>query len=257
MNELIVGMGEIGNALMQVLSRDDTATMFAFDIKDMKFHSVRRDVKYMYQWKIYYMHVCFPYSDTFEHDVLGYIKRFEPKVVIIHSTVLPGTTAKLQGMAKIPIVFSPVRGVHQSMVDDLRYYTKYISSIRRRCLDSIRKHFFKAGMSVGIYRDPTDLEYAKILCDTTYYHVLLAYNQWTHILAKRHKLDFDELWRFTGEIHTKLGNRPRMFFDDKGIGGHCVIQNTKLLNSLLDDELLNLLLRINDEVVMEGENDKT
>ena len=252
MNELIVGMGEIGNALMQVLSRDDTATMFAFDIKDMKFHSVRRDVKYMYQWKIYYMHVCFPYSDTFEHDVLGYIKRFEPKVVIIHSTVLPGTTAKLQGMAKIPIVFSPVRGVHKTMVDDMLYYRKFISSLKNSVLEDVKKRFNKSGMIVGTYGDPTTLEYAKILCDTTYYHILIAYNQWTHLVAKRRGLDFDELWEFAYDIDRKLGNRPVMFFDKKGIGGHCVIQNTKLLQTIHDDPLLQLLLSINDEVVNEG-----
>ena len=42
------------------------------------------------------------------------------KAVIIHSTVKPGTTKIIQEKSEIPVLFSPVRGVHRRFLDDVK-----------------------------------------------------------------------------------------------------------------------------------------
>jgi hypothetical protein len=86
-------------------------------------------------------------------------------------------------------------------------------------------------MVTARYTSPLALEYAKLLCDTSYYGWLIVYAQRTKMLCDRVGVDYDELWRFADEIHSALGNRPKLF-PGTGIGGHCVLPNLELL----DDE---------------------
>ena len=48
------------------------------------------------------------------------------------------------------------------------------------------------------------------------------------------------MWTFSDEIHTLLGNRPKMF--PGFIGGHCVIPNLQLINN----QTLNIIKEINN-----------
>ncbi|MCV0373437.1 MAG: hypothetical protein K5793_07790 [Nitrosarchaeum sp.] len=68
--------------------------------------------------------------------------------------------------------------------------------------------------------DPLTLELAKIIVDTTYYGWLINYAQLSNMIAKKHGVDYDEMWEFSDEIHKFLGNRPKMF--PGFIGGHCL-----------------------------------
>ena len=47
--------------------------------------------------------------------------------VIIHSTVKPRTTEIIQKQFDIPILFSPVRGVHTRFLEDVKRYTKFVA----------------------------------------------------------------------------------------------------------------------------------
>ena len=55
------------------------------------------------------------------------IKKFEPEIVVIHSTISPSTTTTLQSKLKIPVLYSPTRGVHKRMLYDLKRYTKFFT----------------------------------------------------------------------------------------------------------------------------------
>ena len=52
-------------------------------------------------------------------------KKFHPKGIVIHSTIKPGTTEKLQKKLPIPIIYSATRGVHKRMLNDLKKYIKF------------------------------------------------------------------------------------------------------------------------------------
>ncbi len=204
MTDLIVGMGEIGTALKQLLEMRGFPCD-SYDIKCLTTQCGPYD----------FIHICIPFNDNFKSEVL-YWKDFGK--VIIHSTVKPGTSAKLG------VIYSPIRGVHASMLEDLMYYSKYYSGDVN---DDIEERFH----NVRHVKDSTELETTKILVDTTYYGWLIAYRKYVDS-----KYDVD--WSFAGEIHHKLGNRPIMYNDGKPIGGHCVVQNLDLINDDLFKQLI-------------------
>jgi len=88
--------------------------------------------------------------------------------------------------------------------------------------------------------NPITLELSKIICDTSYYGWLINYAQMSKMIAKKYKVDYDEMWSFSDEIHKFLGNRPKMF--PGFIGGHCVIPNLQLI----DEHSLNQINDINN-----------
>jgi hypothetical protein len=61
------------------------------------------------------------------------------------------------------------------------------------------------------------------------------------MIAKKHGVNYDEMWSFSDEIHKFLGNRPKMY--PGFIGGHCVIPNLDLIN----DKTLNIIREINSD----------
>jgi len=83
------------------------------------------------------------------------------------------------------------------------------------------------------------LELAKIICDTSYYGWLINYAQLSNMIAVEHRVNFDEMWSFSDEIHKYLGNRPKMY--PGFIGGHCVIPNLDLIHN----KTLDLIKQIN------------
>ena len=88
--------------------------------------------------------------------------------------------------------------------------------------------------------DPLTLEFAKIVVDTSYYGWLINYAQISNMIARKHGINYDEMWSFSDEIQKYLGNRPKMY--PGIIGGHCVIPNL----SLIKEKDLNQIKKIND-----------
>ena len=99
--------------------------------------------------------------------------------------------------------------------------------------------------------NPLTLELAKILVDTSYYGWLINYAQLSDMIAKKHHVDYDEMWSFSDEIHKYLGNRPKMF--PGFIGGHCVIPNLELI----DEDALWQIDKINNIYTKKVKNAKS
>lgn len=205
--DLIIGFGEIGQAIKTLLEKRG----FKCDTLDLEeLHSL--DPKYDF------IHICFPYSNDFISHVRDYQKEFSSENFVIHSTVKPGTSAALD------ISYSPVRGVHASMVEDLIYYIKYYAGKQS-------KEFEKRFRNTKFVDDITRLEATKILVDTTYYGWLIAFRKIVDDNASVY-------WEFAEEIQEKLGNRPIMYNDHKPIGGHCVVPNLDLIDIQLFKQVI-------------------
>jgi UDP-N-acetyl-D-mannosaminuronate dehydrogenase len=226
--DVVVGMGEIGSAFYQVL-RKGGVEVYGFDIEKEK-------CKGKEPTKADVLHICIPFCeyDSFKEVVAKYFLKFEPKEIIIHSSVEPETTEKIKHLCcESIVVYSPFRGVHSRISFDMIRYTKYWAGDKEPELfiDEMRR----AKVKIEPWNDTsTSLELAKLLMDVTYYGWLIIFAQHVKVEADRYGVDEKKLWLFTEEIHKYLGNRPRMF-SGKGIGGHCVMQDKALLNdSFLD-----------------------
>ena len=189
-----------------------------------------------------YLHVCLPGELTgFTNIVLNWMDKIKNiQVVIIHSTVKPGTTKIIQEKSSIPILFSPVRGVHRRFLNDIKKYTKFISFDGIEIDSKIKIDLENRFEKIDWMSTTKTAELAKILVDTTYYGWLINYAQITKMICEKENVDFDEMWKFADEIHENLGNRPKMF--PGIIGGHCVIPNL----DLIEYENLDMIKKINE-----------
>ena len=183
-------------------------------------------------------------------------RKFEPEILVIHSTISPNTTTILQSKLKIPVIYSATRGVHKRMQYDLKRYTKFfaISNTAPKKQFAIRefnKIMKKSGIHTKQMSKPETLELGKIICDTSYLGWLINYAQLSNMIAIQHGVDFDEMWTFSDEIQKFLGNRPKMF--PGFIGGHCVIPNLDLMHN----QTLDLIKKINTKYEKSVKNSKS
>ena len=107
MTDVILGMGEVGQTLFDLLV-DRKFDCVGIDLDDSKCkkYSENEVIK-----NPEYLHVCLPGELTgFTDIVLDWIDKIKNiQVVIIHSTVKPGTTKIIQEKLTIPILFNGVR----------------------------------------------------------------------------------------------------------------------------------------------------
>ena len=238
MTDIILGMGEVGETLFDLLV-DRKFDCIGIDLDNSKCKNYTEN-------KIIenpqYLHVCLPGElEKFTDIVIEWIDKIKNiQVVVIHSTVKPGTTKNIQERSSIPILFSPVRGVHRRFLDDIKKYTKFISFDNTEINSEIKKDLENRFEKVDWMSTTKTAELAKILVDTTYYGWLINYAQITKMICEKENVDFDEMWKFADEIHENLGNRPKMF--PGIIGGHCVIPNL----NLVEYENLDVIKTINE-----------
>ena len=238
MTDIILGMGEVGETLFDLLvDRKFDCIGIDLDNTKCKKYSENEVIK-----NPEYLHVCLPGELTgFTNIVLNWMDKIKNiQVVIIHSTVKPGTTKIIQEKSSIPILFSPVRGVHRRFLNDIKKYTKFISFDGIEIDSKIKIDLENRFEKVDWMSTTKTAELAKILVDTTYYGWLINYAQITKMICEKENVDFDEMWKFADEIHENLGNRPKMF--PGIIGGHCVIPNL----DLIEYENLDMIKKINE-----------
>ena len=236
--DIIVGLGEIGYPLFKILEKK--IPIDGYDkIKKLNSENFPNITE------IEFMHICFPFTKSFQKEILSLVKKFDPKVIVIHSTISPNTTLKLQKQLDLPVIYSATRGIHKRMNRDLKRYTKFFSIYdfapnSKWAVRTFKNKMRKCGIKNKQMSQPITLELAKIVCDTSYYGWLINYAQISQIIALKNKVDYNEMWSFADEIHKFLGNRPRMF--PGFIGGHCVIPNL----DLIDDSNFNQISKINN-----------
>jgi len=238
MTDIILGMGEVGKTLFNLLE-DRKFDCIGIDLDNSKCKNyTENEIIESPQ----YLHVCLPGELTgFTDIVVNWINKIKnTKVVIIHSTVKPGTTKIIQEKFSIPILFSPVRGVHKRFLNDIKKYTKFISFDGAEIDSKIKVDLENRFEKIDWMSTTKTAELAKILVDTTYYGWLINYAQITKMICEKENIDFDEMWKFADEIQENLGNRPKMF--PGIIGGHCVIPNL----NLIENENLEVIKKINE-----------
>lgn len=235
---LVVGVGEVGSALAAVLDRHEP--VLRHDLERVKIEEA-----------IGTMHLCVPFQSPhqFETIALGYIDRFKPALTIINSTVLPGTTRSIAEKSQSPVAYSPVRGKHVRMEQDLVRYFKYVAAPDRIWAANAEVHFRAAGMKTRRMAEVESLELAK-LAETTYFGVCIAFAQEMNRYAERVGGNYSEAIEFFDEVDFL----PRQRYFPGFIGGHCVIPNIKLLLQLAPSPALEAILESNERRANELES---
>lgn len=219
MKTLIIGAGEVGKSLYEVLK--EVHETFLRDKETDEFVGGGLDV----------LNICFPYFNGFEAAVRGYQKQYNPRITIVHSTVPVGTCRTVDA------IHSPIHGKHPYLASGIRTFVKYVGSSYDDEAVFAAQFLEQAGIKVKIVSSPEASEASKLWCTTQY--------GWNIVLAKEVKnwceenqLPFDEVYGWNNnynEGYAELGmpqfHRPVLDPVPGKIGGHCVINNAKLLDS--------------------------
>jgi len=239
--DVVVGLGEIGKPILKLFSRTETIVGYDLDKNLMNLNKFKQ----LQNYSTSFLHIAIPVNSKFQSNIMKVYKDFVPECIVIHSTIGPGTTEKLQKKLDIPIIYSATRGVHKRMLKDLKRYTKFFSISKNAprkkwAVSNFRSKFQKTGVKTKKMSKPETLELAKIICDTSYLGWLVNYAQISNNIAKEFNVNYDEMWEFSDEIHKILGNRPKMY--PGFIGGHCVIPNLELIHN----QTLDLISKMNN-----------
>ena len=249
--DIVAGLGEIGLPILNLLSKNENA--IGYDLNKILMNEIL--FKKFQEFPTRFLHIAIPVNKKFNFNVLNLNKKFQPECIVIHSTIRPGTTEQLQKKLSVPVIFSATRGVHKRMLKDLQRYTKFFAISKTApkknwAIAQYRTSMRKCKIKTQRMSKPETLELAKILCDTSYLGWLINYAQLTNMIAIQHNVDYDEMWKFSDEIHEILGNRPKMF--PGFIGGHCVIPNL----DLMQNQTLDLIKNINQKYSKKVKNSK-
>lgn len=226
MKQLIVGYGEIGKAIKKVLND------YYSDVKAYDPYVTNLEDEVHGQFNI--MHVCFPYFDKFVEQVKKYEKEFNPGIIIIHSTV-PIGTAKLCGA-----VSSPCRGIHPNLYEGIKTFVKYFGSDDKDRLEVAAEIFENCGVNCQTVPDSNTTEALK-LWDTTIYGWNILLEKEIHNWCESNKVDFNYVYTDANKTYndgySKLGKSQYQKYVLNHVpgklGGHCVAQNCKLLDSFI------------------------
>ena len=166
---LVIGLGEVGRPLLEVLASSGNFAVFGFDIDDAKMKKANVSAP---TGDFSIMHICFECrrQSGFVRTVVDYVERFKPKLTIINSTVPPMTTEKIYVRCGCHIAHSPIRGVHRNlnhMKWELKRWTKYVGGANAESARLASEHFEKMGMNVKAMGSARETELAKLF-ETTY-----------------------------------------------------------------------------------------
>jgi UDP-N-acetyl-D-mannosaminuronate dehydrogenase len=239
--DIVVGLGEIGFPILKLLSKKQTTVGYDLD----KRLTNKLKLKKLQGTETSFLHIAIPVTSKFDSNLLQLYKKFKPECIVIHSTIGPGTTERIQKKLDVPVIYSATRGIHKRMFKDIKRYTKFFAISKNApkkqwAVKTYSRKMKNCGVKTRQMTKPETLELAKIICDTSYLGWLVNYAQLSNMIAIKHGVDYDEMWSFSDEIHRFLGNRPKMF--PGFIGGHCVIPNIDLLHN----QTLTLIKKLNN-----------
>ena len=247
--DVVAGLGEIGYPILKFLSKNQITVGYDVDERLMN----KSKFKKFQETQTSFLHIAIPVTSKFEPNILQLYKKFKPDCIVMHSTVGPGTTEKIQEKLDVPLIYSATRGVHKRMLKDIKRYTKFFAISKTApkkqwATKAFSRKMKNCGVRTKQMSKPETLELAKIVCDTSYLGWLVNFAQISNVISKQYNVDYDEMWTFSEEIHKFLGNRPKMY--PGIIGGHCVIPNLQLLRS----QTLTQIKEMNDYYIKNIQN---
>jgi len=254
---LIIGLGEIGRPIFEMMKESKQFKVYGFDVDEAKMRRAGQSVRSLPE-HVDVLHVCIPCTSKTDlaKTVTVYAKRFKPKLLIIHSTVPPGTTSQVYESFKGLVAHAPVFGTHRSleyMKWEMSRWTKIVGGVNAESAEAASNHLQKAGIKTRIVKGPLETELTKLL-ETIYTAWMITFFQEAHRISRHFGAELEDIVSSIAEIHKMRLDRPVWFPDV--IGGHCLIQNTELLLDAYDSEHLRLILKSNEKRKREVQDKK-
>jgi len=238
----ILGLGEVGRAIKKVCQKH-----YRVFTKDLTHNNLKGK-------KVDILHICIPFLSwpKFSRPVVFQITTNSPKLVIIDSTVAPGTTRKIEKQSKTPTVHAPMMGVHPRLYDYFFVFPKVIGPVSEKGKRLALKHFKTLDLKTIIFKKAEETEAAKLF-STTYYGLAIGFCKWLKKYCDKKNLNFENVYTKFNRIYNKgyqkslpYVRRPVLIPMPGKIGGHCVLENAKILKKKISDPFSKLILKLNE-----------
>lgn len=215
MKVLIVGNGQIGQGMQEILSRH---------------HEVHiRDIQAYPLEDVEMLHICYPDSLYFVKDTREYIREYNPKITIIHSSIAPRKTSECGPN----VVHVPVRGRHPNLGKNIPAFPLFVGSNNKEAVQSVVAYLEGCNLVATPVFDSVATEMVKLLSNI-HMGLEIAWRQEVKRILEQYAIDplvyerwedsYNEGYRFTNDEQLI---RPRLKPDP--IGGHCILECTEIL----------------------------
>ena len=229
MTGLVVGLGEVGSALLRVLSAKhptvgyDHAACGSIGPADI-------------------LHIAFPWQEDFVGKVKGYQVATGAGLIVVHSTVPVGTTRQLGETA----VHSPVHGVHPHLDLGLRTFVKFVGGVDPKAAHAVALYLASAGIRAQTVESPEASELSKLLATTLYGLSVLACKEAARA-CREHGVPFETAYAATLDAYNRgyralgMGHVAQPILDPVpgAVNGHCITPNAVLLGGRLGQAFLD------------------
>lgn len=238
----LLGAGEIGSAIKQIA-------------EDAGFKVLVRELKYdqLDGEPVEALHVCIPYKDKkFIAYVQAAAQKCPPRVVIIHSTVPPGTTREVFEKLSLPTAHSPVNGDHPHLYSAIKKdFVKYVGGDKTSSKIAARHLRELKIRKVRVVASSLETELGKLV-NILGFAWAIVFCKWVFTLCEGLGADFRIVYKQfmrsynQGYEKTRPNVRQPILEPVPGpIGGHCVIPDTILLDKAYKNELTKFILEQN------------
>jgi UDP-N-acetyl-D-mannosaminuronate dehydrogenase len=244
---IVVGLGEVGRPLFDLVRESGCYQVSAIDLVEQRVYDAKID--FPATGAVDVLLLCFPCEnrESFVKIALGYIASHMPRLVIVNSSVSPGTTRSIWKKSKsLLVAYSPIRGMPKNdMKVELKRWDKFVAGVTRAAQNEAEEFFRNIGLLVHPKKDVTALEIAKLL-ETTYRAVMIAAFQEFHRLCIINHVSLADGVEMIGDDDICLLDKPVMYPDV--IGGTCLMPNLELLlnDSSCNSELLAFVKKSNE-----------
>lgn len=234
MNNIIVGFGEVGQAVAEVVREYHPVTKYDTAIEHNA--ATPRNISVM--------HICFPPSETFVDDVRDYMIHYEPILTVIWSSVPIGTTKKLGP----GVVHSPVEGKHPNLAMSIRVMDRWVGVNTESDGEFVTKYFEDMDIKPHVVDDSDWTEFLK-LRSTSKYGINIAWTGYEKYVADDIGMDFELVKEFDKSYNRlyealDMPQYKRYILDPPQgkIGGHCILPNAKILAEDYPSDLLDKII---------------
>jgi nucleotide sugar dehydrogenase len=245
----IIGQGFVGNAVYQKFSK-----YYKIDTYDLNSSLCNTSEQHTLDNKIVFVCLPTPMDEVGRCNtsiVEGAIKRcFEfgkTEIVVIKSTIPPGTTEKLnKKYPSLQIVFNPEFLTERNAVSDYENQNRIILGGPRPATTELKQIFSKVFPKAHIIKtDSTHAEMVKYLTNT-FLSVKVSFANEIYQICDKLKIDYDKVIEYAtmdgrlGESHWNVPGHD----GDFGFGGHCFPKDlAALLHVSHDLDTINNVLK--------------
>lgn len=233
MNSLVVGFGEVGASVAKVVNVIDAVYVVDPAVDQQ---TIPADIEVM--------HICFPPSDSFAFQVQSYYAQFNPKHVLIWSSTPIGTTQALG----IHAVHSPIEGVHPYLAESIFKMVRFLGADDPVEGAYFAAYFARMDMATQVLSSSKFTEFLK-LRSTSKYGINIVWAGYEKSVADSLGMDFKEVDAYDesyNSLYMAMGMPQYQRYLLKPpagpIGGHCVVQNAKILDKQFPSALLRMIV---------------